>query len=259
MNPDILDAINEYYKLKLKYDTTKENEIKKYISDTGLSKKQKREKFSRFQPKCVNCNRVGGTVFSNKDRILKAVCKVSPPCKLDIQLQLGSYDKKPNIIKEYELYKDQDQTNIIKTKLNLLFNFLTEEETIKKFEEYKINFMEMNKIYNSLLTDYLLIIDNPTLKMNLNEGLISLYENVEELKDIHKEYNKDNKSEFLRDMVELYINKIHPNAERNRHLQFNYNSIEEKENTFCLVQKPYTLEQIEINFGENPKIIKNTR
>ena len=84
MNPDILDAINEYYKLKLKYDTTKENEIKKYISDSGLSKKQKREKFSRFKVKCVNCGRVGGTEFSSKNRKLKALCKASPPCKFQL-------------------------------------------------------------------------------------------------------------------------------------------------------------------------------
>ena len=54
MTPEVLDAVDEYYKLKAKYDKAKDNEIKKYISDDDLSKKQKREKFSRFKPKCVN-------------------------------------------------------------------------------------------------------------------------------------------------------------------------------------------------------------
>lgn len=259
MNSDILDAINEYYKLKSKYEKTKENEIKKYISDTELTKKQKKERFSRFNPKCVNCNRTGGTTFSNKNRILQAVCKASPPCKLDIKIQLGTYDSKKNFIKEYQMYKEQDQTNIIKTKLNLLFNYATEDETIKKFEEFKNNFIELNKIYNSLLTDYLLIVDNPTRKMNLNDGIVSLYENIQELKKINLEYNKDTRSEYIRDMIELYINKIHPNAERNRNLQYNHNDIEEYEDKSYLIQKPYTLEQIEINYGETPQIIKNQR
>ena len=256
---DVLDAMNNYYKLKSKYETSKENEIKKYISDNELNKKQKRVKFSRFKPKCVNCNRTGGTVFSNKNRLLTAVCKVSPPCKLNIQIQLGMYDAKYNLIKEYQDYKDQDQTNIIKTKLNLLFNYTTEDETIKKFEEYKNSFMEMNKIYNSLLTDYLLITDNPIRKMNLNDGIISLYENVQELKTINDNYNKNTKPEYIRDMTELYIHKIHPNAERNRNLKYNNNSIEEKDDKYYLSQQPYTFEQIEINYGDMPKIIKNIR
>lgn len=257
--PEVLDAVDEYYKLKAKYDKSRENEIKKYISDEDLTKRQKREKFSRFKPKCVNCNRVGGTIFSNKKRVLKAVCNVSPPCKLDIEIQLGEYETKYNAIQSYKNFRDEDQLNIIKTKLNLLFNFATEQETIAKFEELKEAFLDINKIYNSLLVDYLSIVENPTRQMNLNDGIISLYENVEELKKIYDEYKKDSKPEYIRDMVELYINKIQPNAERNRNLRYSYNSIDQEDNVIHLVQKPYTIDQIEINLGEKEKIVKNTR
>ena len=256
---EVLDAINEYYKLKSKYEKSKENEIKKYVSDEELSKNQKRERFSRFKPKCVNCNRVGGTEFSNKKRILSALCKASPPCKLNIQIQLGLYDTQYNLLKEYRNYKNEDQGTIIKTKLNLFFNYTTEEETIKTFEEVKNRFLDINKIYNSLLTEYLLTVDNPERKMNMNEGIISLHENIEELKKINADYTKDTRSEYIRDMIELYINKIHPNAERNRNLKYSYNSIEEEDDMSILVQKPYTIQQIEMNFGVSSKIIKNER
>lgn len=257
--PEVLDAVSEFYKLKSKYDKARENEIKKYIADDDLSKRQKREKFSRFKPKCVNCNRVGGTIFSNKKRVLKAVCNVSPPCKLDIEIQLGEYETKYNAIQAYKNFRDEDQYNIIKTKLNLLFNFATEQETITKFDKLKEDFLDINKIYNSLLIDYLMIVENPTRQMNLNEGIISLYENVEELKKIYEEYKKDTKPEYIRDMVELYVNKIKPNSERNRNLTYTYNSVDQEEDVFNLIQKPYTLDQVEINLGENEKILKNTR
>lgn len=256
---EVLDAIDEYYKLKTKYDKSRDNEIKKYLNDGLLTKRQKREKFSRYEPKCVNCNRVGGTIFLNKKRILKAVCNVSPPCKLDIEIQLGQYDTKYNVIQSQKNFRDEDQLNIIKTKLNLLFNFTTEQETIARFEELKEPFLDINKIYNSLLIDYLSIVENPTRQMNLNDGIISLYENIEELKRIYNEYKKDSKPEYIRDMVELYINKIQPNAERNRNLRYSYNSIYKEDNVIHLVQKPYTIEQIEINLGEKEKIVKNTR
>ena len=259
MTPEILDAVDEYYKLKSKYDKARENEIKKYISDEDLSKRQKRERFSRFKPKCVNCGRVGGTEFSNKRRILKAVCKASPPCKLDIEIQLGQYDTKYNVSQGYKNFRDEDQLNIIKTKLNLLFNFATEQETISKFEELKEAFLDINKVYNSLLTDYLLIVENPTRQMNLNDGIVSLYENIQELKKIYDEYRTDTKPEYIRDMVELYVNKIRPNAERNRNLKYSYNSIEQDGDVCHLIQKPYTIDQIEINLGEREQIIKNNR
>lgn len=256
---EVLDAINEYYKLKSKYEKIKENEIKKYLSDEELSKNQKRERFSRFKAKCVNCNRIGGTEFSNKDRKLKAICKASPPCKLNIEIQLGLYDTQYNLLKEYENYKNEEQGTIIKTKLNLFFNYTTEEETVKTFEEAKTRFIEINKIYNSLLTDYLLMVDNPDRKININEGIISLHENIEELKKINIDYKHDSRNEYIRDMVELYINKIQPNAERNRQLKYRYNSIEEYDDKLILIQKPYTLQQIEMNFGDSSKIIKNER
>jgi hypothetical protein len=117
----------------------------------------------------------------------------------------------------------------------------------------------MNKIQNSLITDYLLIVQNPTRIKNLDDGIVSLYESVQELKNINKEYNKDTKPEYIRDMIELYINKIHPNAERNRNLKYSYNSIELDDDVSYLIQKPFTIEQVEINFGETPKIISNSR
>jgi hypothetical protein len=162
-------------------------------------------------------------------------------------------------MQEYKTYRDEEQINIIKTKLNLLFSFSTEDETIKKFEDYKNNFIEFNKAYNSLLTDYLLIVENPTRQSNLDDGIVSLYENVEELKQLNKNYMNDTRPEYIREMIELYINKIKPNAERNRNLRYSYNSIETDDNSMYLIQKPFITEQIEINIGENPKIIKNSR
>ena len=59
-------ALNEYYKLKSKY----ENEIMKskkiIMNDSSLSSKEKRQKYLQLKPKCINCKRPGGTIFSVK-------------------------------------------------------------------------------------------------------------------------------------------------------------------------------------------------
>ena len=46
-------------------------------------------------------------------------------------------------IKQFGEYKEKDKEEIIKTKLNLLFNFTTEEEAISEFEKKEMSLMKM--------------------------------------------------------------------------------------------------------------------
>jgi hypothetical protein len=258
---EILEAIDQYYKLKDKYEMKLNKEKEKILSISGLSNKEKQARYSRVKKRCVNCNRDGGTIFSNKNRILKAICGVSSsPCKLDIEIQLGEYDSKLNIFKYDKQYKEQSELDIIKVKLNLLFNFIEESEAVEQYQNKKKVYLEEQKDYHSLLTDILMITDNPTKLTNLNDSIVSLYEHLEVLKELHKLYNSEEKQELIQEMVDLYNSKILPNAERIRNLSYSYNSIDDKEDgTHELIQKPYTLLQLEMNNGNKEKIIKNNR
>lgn len=259
-NPDILEAIDEYYKLKDKYEVKLNKEKQKILSIPELSNKEKQSRYARIKRLCVNCNRDGGTIFSNKNRILKALCGASPPCKLNIEIMLGEYDSKLNILNYNKKYKDEGELDIIKIKLNLLFNFIDESKAIKQYQDKKKTYIEDQQDYHSLLTDVLTITDNPIRLNNLNEGVISLYEHKETLKKLNELYIKENTEEIIKEMVELYKNKILPNAERNRNLTYNYNNVDDNEDgTYSLIQNPYTLFQLEMNNGNQEKIIKNNR
>lgn len=258
---EILEAIDQYYKLKDKYESKITKDKQKILSITGLSKKEKHARYARVKKLCVNCNRDGGTLFSNKNRVLKAICGVtSSPCKLDIEIQLGEYDSKLNILNYNKQYKNQSELDIIKIKLDLLFKFIEESEAVDQYQNKKNIYLEEQKDYHSLLTDVLMITDNPTKISNLNDSIVSLYEHVESLKELHKLYYSDEKNELIKDMIELYNSKILPNADRIRNLTYAYNNVDEKEDgTYELMQKPYTLFQLEMNNGNKEKIIKNNR
>ena len=58
------DGINDYYKLKRDYESAIDKDIKKL--DKGMSIKEKRKEFQKLKPKCIDCNRPVGTIFSNK-------------------------------------------------------------------------------------------------------------------------------------------------------------------------------------------------
>ena len=92
----VKEALNEYFKLKLKYEDEITKEKKKLINNISLSKKEKRTEFLKFKPKCINCKKPGGTIFQtvffqstdteDSNREYRARCGiVADPCNLDIK------------------------------------------------------------------------------------------------------------------------------------------------------------------------------
>jgi hypothetical protein len=92
------DAFNEYYKLKNKYETNYNKDKQKIIKSKTMSWKEKRSEFKQLKPKCINCLRPVGTIFSIKHsgnsnddfRELKAICgSLTEPCTLNININAG--------------------------------------------------------------------------------------------------------------------------------------------------------------------------
>ena len=59
------EAVNNYYKLKETYETDFYKLKKNIIDNQKLSLREKRNQFSKLAPKCVNCKRSVGTIFTN--------------------------------------------------------------------------------------------------------------------------------------------------------------------------------------------------
>ena len=101
MTENLENALNEYYKLKSNYENENYKNKKVIMNNKELSKREKQREFQRLKPKCINCKRVGGTLFTNtikdKDddtkikniRTLKAICGVHEnPCNLKIIIEI---------------------------------------------------------------------------------------------------------------------------------------------------------------------------
>ena len=103
---DYLESLNNYYKLKAMYENSFDKEKTNIINNNSLSWKEKKIEFKNYKPKCINCKRPVGTIFSRTydekefSRVLKAVCgDIQDPCSLNITLNIGYYDFIQNIIK----------------------------------------------------------------------------------------------------------------------------------------------------------------
>ena len=122
---------NDYYKLKNMY----ENQIYKLkhsiIVNKSLSLKEKKQEFKELKPKCINCKRPVGTIFTNKMnneksfRELKAMCgSISEPCNLKIIIQVTETINILDNISDLELELQKHKNNIIDNKNKLLFGYL---------------------------------------------------------------------------------------------------------------------------------------
>ena len=126
---DVLNAMNKYYKLKSDYEKKYKKTVKNIANNDLTSLAKKRRLISSIKPKCVKCKRDVGTIFSNKDRVLTAKCgDTITPCGLDIQIHRGSVMSESKAADYWQNEIENEKLNIIQTKLDFLFGFVSEED-----------------------------------------------------------------------------------------------------------------------------------
>ena len=190
-----LEAINKFYQLKGKYDEIVRRKKQKIINNDSLSKREKKRLWQSEKIKCINCRKPVGSFFSVKNRRLLAQCGAvkytslpegTKPCKLNIDIELASVTTMQETIKNFSGYKEKDKEDIIKTKLNLLFNFTTEEEAIKEFEDKRTEFDEDVNTYNRYLELFIDVHNSPEKRERVKELLRQKEQLIQEIKDILK-------------------------------------------------------------------------
>lgn len=198
---DQLDAINKFYQLKGKYDEIIRRKKQKIINNDTLSMREKKRLWDSEKIKCINCKQPVGTFFSVKNRRLLAQCGAMfsknlsdpniKPCKLNIDIQLATVTTMQDTIKQFDAYKEKDKEEIIKTKLNLLFNFTTEEEAIKEFESKREEFDEDVNTYNKYLELFIEVHNSAEKRDRIKDLLKQKESRIKEIKDILKSKKND--------------------------------------------------------------------
>ena len=255
--PNNKDALNEYFKLKLKYE--KENTLnkKKIMNNSELSKREKRSEFLKLKPKCINCKRPGGTKFENiyfpsndkedAHRQYSAVCGIiADPCNLRIKISVGNVELLPTLLNEMQSGIKDLKNDIIDNKNKLLFGYLTSEEVLPKFEELQEHISEFSALYESYIETYNELVDNDQKKNELNESITESFYKIEEIKECIKKMNETNNIEYARDAVTIYTTVLQPLLDKIKTLKYNENMIchNSYTNTCNLIQNRYSIENL---------------
>ena len=259
LDPGAAIAINDYYKLKTKYESDIHKIKRKLINNQSLSWKERKSEFTKFKPKCVNCNKPGGTIFAskyNKDgfRELTAMCgnKIEP-CKLDISINSGKYDLIPNVLREYEKDVRDAKTEIITNKNELLFGYKKAETVLERFNELKEYLSDATSLLEMYLDLYYNITDNKEVKQNLKEMIEKSYDDIASIKQSVVNYNTTNSTQYINGAVELYVNSLKPSLDAILKLKYKENMVwyDENNNTYHLLQYKYGIKNVEIDVGNH--------
>ena len=254
---DVKETLNEYFKLKLQYETQIMINKKKIMNNTNLSKREKRSEFLKLKPKCINCKRSGGTKFvtsffaetDNNEayRQYKSLCGViADPCGLNITIQIGKTISLPNVLNNIQDDINDVKNNIITHKNKLLFGCISTEQALSKFDTLKEDISFYTSYYEAYLELYNNIIDNDDKKGELKRTLSDYYIQIDKIKECIKKMNESNNLQYAHDAVIIYTDILTPLIDKLRNLKYDEMNIlrNEQVNTCNLIQTAYNIESL---------------
>ena len=256
-NEKYINLINDYYKLKDKYDSEIQTNKVKIRRRKDISNKEKFNLFNSIKPKCVNCGNAVGSVFmvvndeTNLDRRLIAKCgDKTNPCNLNINIQVGICESLIDNIKNVENIIEETKIEIIKEKNNLLFGYITSEKALMRFEELKKSISEFTSSLELLLDEYSKKKLNESKQKQINEVKLDTYNMINEIKKQMEDFNISKKTIFTKNSINIYMNELVPKLKQLMALTYGVHRVELENNKYYLIQNTNSIADFEVFYGD---------
>ena len=262
---EFVESMGDYFKLKDKYEKkaisdryeARENALKR-----GLGEKQARKIARELRPKCINCKRPVGTVFKmQEDRLLAYCADTKSPCPLKIEIFKGRFESDDRFANSTAKSLLEVKENIIRQKMDVLFNYASEEETVSKFKEL----IEEYNILSFLHKTDIEIRDDKQFNIHKQELIKTKLKKIEEIKasmNVHmEEYQFSGNNDELTTAMDIYIREYMPEINNLRMMKYGVMEMivpgtNGDTQVRALNQGFASMRQLETLHGEVPKILK---
>ena len=258
---DFLQSLDTYYRLKNEYDTNV-NQLKNIITkNNNLSIKEKRESFQNISSviKCINCNRVGGTVFQEyydkerEGRVVTAKCGVKlSPCILDIEINIGAMENISEELTNIQTKLNEQKHAMMRIKNDVLFGYKEmNAELAKEITELQDGLKESLEEYESRLELYVAVYDRPYDKETIEKLEIDIYNNIQHIRSIMTDYEREKNTQLIHDAVSVFITDLIPKTTQLRNTKYAIveTQTDSKTNTCILTEKKMDIESTEFDFS----------
>lgn len=263
---NVIEAINEFYRLKDKYESVFYDKYVKPIIKSKKTNKEKRVEYARLpKHECINCKRNVGTIFNisydNTEILRKFMAKcgdLTNPCPLDIQINYSVREQFDKIINEGLESVEKIKLDIIKQKNNALF-FEKGQNIISIFEKLTTNLKKETEQLGYSIEKDILKNDNPEriilLNKSINEFGIGC---ILPFKQMIQEYMDTNNELLMNQAINFYVNEMIPKLKEIQNIRFAVNIVEydADDQKYILIQRQNTIESEEECFESDDKVIK---
>jgi hypothetical protein len=233
--------------------------MKKKVFDKAKSKKSAKKLMMELKPKCINCARPVGSIFKNEGRTYLARCgDKKHPCNFHIQLYAGEYRNLNELIASFQEYVENHKENIIKHKLDTLFNCVSEKEAVAIFKKEFDEYTESNTFLKELVNEYTQVYFNEERREKVDKKIEQIKKVQERINDLFAKYQTSHNPELLKDAMTVYVQEMKPEIENLRLLKYETMEVNKDEDTeiYTVYQTEYRLDKLDYTFGSYPKVVK---
>ena len=266
---EFVDSMHDYFELKKTYDndaTSSRAAAKMKALKRGMSNKMAGKIASRIHPKCVNCKRPVGTVFKTRNHRFLAHCgDTKSPCALRIEIYRGEFESDDKMLEDIKTELLDVKEQIIRQKMDVLFNYASEDETVAKFKD-------LIEDYN--LYAYLYKTDTDKReekrfnihKRELIKAKLKLLNELKTTMNMHmEEYEASGNRDSIHSAMDIYVREFMSEMNNLRLLKY---SVMEMITPLSETDKPtmdrklnqsaVSMRQVETLNGEVPRVLKFT-
>jgi hypothetical protein len=276
----INEVLNEYYKLKSKYeDGYHDKYIKPILRSDGKSKREKRLEYQKLpKPECINCKRNVGSIFTiNKDpqeysRTFLAKCgDLDDPCPLNIVFDYTGRDELDKEILKHNNDIKEIKNKIISDKNNMMFGYIDQNKAVEIFNTDTTELKEITEAAGFIMEINIQLNDNPVKKdlIKTNEDKFGIG-CLLPFKSMIKEFDQTGKTELLNKAMNFYVDEMAPLAKTISNLKYEVSYVDflekkdnedptEKGDLYILVQKKNSLYNLEYTLYGNDNIKSFTK
>jgi hypothetical protein len=185
-----------------------------------ISLKKKKKMVRAIPNKCVECGGKGGTHFWRENDVLRAVCEATPKCDLNLRVNAGFYANINYLMDVTQDDMQEKRANIIRLKMDTLFNYMTESESAKRFKQDLETYQSDDAMFNTY-KDYAENMANDPVKARLvKKKTQEIYRVLHEVRQMLEEYNKTGDKMVLNDAVEKQVKELHTEIDALRNLKY---------------------------------------
>ena len=262
LNKELHQAMDKFYKLKNQYEMQVKTLKDRVLKNTTLSKREKQDAFREIagKSKCVNCERPGGTKFTEvfdkekEGRVLSARCGVKmDPCPLHIEIDVGNIISIDEDLNRTQAEINKKKQDIICIKNDVLFGYKTADSVVSVFDELKEELKDLTETYEIMLETYVSIYENPGVKEEEDRLRVEIYNDVQSIKSMMREYSREKVVQYAHDAVTLQLSQLAPKVQALRALvytnTFTSSLVEDRTNICTLHQQKTGIKARELDLS----------